>query len=172
MNVFPQQLKHRRGFSLTELVVTLAMIGVLTAVAVPSIQSMARASVLGQTARTLTGDLQRARGMVTTGRQNFTGWTNDDRTEHAGLRFLNASEYVVFVDRDTQANGAASEVIVETRTIETPVQVANGPAEIRFRRNGTLSGVASDLQIQLTNTESGTTRTIRIAFGGKADIIQ
>ena len=148
------------------------MFSIIAAVSLPSIRAMVRANNLRSSARTLANDLTQARGMVVAGRQDFPGWTNNDRTENAGIRWTSTTQYVVFADRDTVNNGAASEVIIRTRTLAEPVTFANGPAEIRFRRNGTLAGVATDLSTVITDVAAGRSHTIRVAFGGKADIIQ
>ena len=151
---------------------TVTILSLLAAVAVPSLQSMLRSGRLRTASRTLVGDLTRARGMVVSGRQNFPGWANTERTQQAGIRFVSSTRYVVFADRDTDANGTATEHIVTTRTLSDPVRTVGTPPEVRFRRNGTLVGAASGVEVGLQDPEAGTTKTVRVAFGGKADIVR
>ena len=162
--------KHFKGFSLVEVAVAVAMIAAIAALAVPSLRAMARGARLDSAARTMVRDFQQARQMVLSGKQDFAGWTADQRTRHAGLRFVTPLQYEVFVDRDVEINGGATEVVVEVRNLVQPVEIINAPAEVRFRRNGTLSQGPGDVQVVIRDNDTGRQRTIRVAFGGRAEI--
>ncbi len=170
MNLLTAPRRHQTGFTLTELAVVVTISAVLLAIAVPSLRAMSRGTELRSTARTLSNDIQRVRSFAVAGQQDFAGWTATQRTRQAGIRFVNATQYALFVDNDTESNGAASEVIVQIKTLADKMQMQCSSPEIRFERNGTLASGTVDQQITLTDSEYGTSATIRVFYGGKTEI--
>lgn len=160
-----------RGFTLTELAVAVAIAFTLASIAVPSAMALLRAGALRTAARNVAHDFQEARSLVVSGRQNFPGWNVDDRTEGAGIRFLSSQQYEVFVDRDSLANGPATEFQISVRDVEAPFEVLCAQTEVRYQRNGTLTGVPGDVAITVRDTRTGRETTVRAAYGGRTNIL-
>ena len=126
--------------------------------------------MLRGSARTMVNDFNRARSLVLSGRQNLSGWKNEDRTEHAGIRFVSNTRYELFVDKDRKSNGSGSEVVIEVRDLPDPIQMTSGPKELRFGRKGTVNGSTKDHEYILENPNTKARKVVRVAFSGKSDI--
>lgn len=153
------------------MVAVVAILSVTVAIAIPSFQSVMRASAHRATTRSLMNNLERIRSVAVSGQQNFAGWGTDDRTESAGLRLLSANTYLLFADKDKQSNGAASEVIIDTVTLDSAFSVSGPQPEVRFQRNGTLMS-SNDIEMTVSDIVSANDQVVRIAYGGITNIIR
>ena len=155
-----------------ELATVVSILAIAAAMVVPSLLSLTQRHMLRSTARTLVTDLLRSRGLALAGRQGLNGWGPNDRTIQAGIRITDDQQYVVFVDRDRLSNGAASELILETRDLQGELQISSAVTEIRFRANGTLLNGTNDIEVMISDAEANTRKVVRVAYGGKADIVR
>jgi prepilin-type N-terminal cleavage/methylation domain-containing protein len=156
----------RKGFTMIEMVVATALIGVVSAMAVPLFGRLQRTQQFRDTTRHLSSALLSAKSLAATGRRQ-AGWAGTDRVTTAGVHVLSANSYVVFIDRDGVRDG--DEIIVKTVILPNAMSIVSPAAgqEIRYRGNGT---VANPLNVTLLDTERNRRRTIVISGGGAVRI--
>lgn len=165
--------RSRRGFSLVELAVVIAIIAVILGIAIPMFSRSKSTSELRSVANQLVGDFRRAQALARAGKADVAVWGNGVRTQAAGIRFISATQYAIFVDRDAQNNGAATEADMEVVDIAAngePLTFVSPPAQIRFRKNGTLPS-PPDLQVTIRNTDTNQNKVVEVTFGGRARIL-
>ncbi|HEY0592520.1 MAG TPA: prepilin-type N-terminal cleavage/methylation domain-containing protein [Thermoanaerobaculia bacterium] len=134
----PSPSFHQSGYSLTELLVVVAIIGVMSLVAVPAFMTMMQSSRLKAGLRKFTTDLRSARQVAVTEYQ----WTKVDFE-------TGTSPVVYFVSRSPDLGvtwGAA-----ERRELEAPLTLASTTftdgsddgtlPEVIFRNNGTVANI-------------------------------
>ena len=164
--------RGQRGFSLIEIVVTLGILGLLVGIAVPLFSRTREKAELRTAANRLVGDFKQARALAASGKADIQAWGQGVRAQMAGIRFINATQYAIFVDQDTQANGGATEADIEIVDIapgNEPFQFVGPPAQVRFKKSGTLIA-PPDVDIIVRNTDTGEQRVVRISYGGKASM--
>lgn len=134
-------MKSRQGFTLIELLTVIAMIGLLSALAVPSYASIRNSAAFSATADTLVNDLRLAQNQSI---------SSQDGVAH-GLNFTTTSYDVV--------SGTTV-----TRTINLPngIQFSAPPVSITFQR---LTGTTADSSLVLTI--GGRQKTITINATGQ-----
>lgn len=172
----------RGGFSLIEMMVVVAIIGIVVGLAVPMFSANKVSAEHRRVTQRLVGSLKRAQAMARSGKSGLAGWAVGDRTQTAGVRFVNATTYAIFVDNDRISNGAASEVDIEFVNISPngePFALFSAQAEIRFAKNGTLPAPA-DVLVRIsadvggcgTNpTNSGPRcNVVGVTYGGRASV--
>ena len=165
----------RAGFTLVEIMIVVAIVAIGAAIAVASMSRSQSKSDLRGAASDLVSMVKRARSLARSGAVPVTTWPANARTRTAGIRVITATRYVVFADNDDQANGAASEAVVEMVDLPTKyngtmtIQEAPG-FEVRFKANGTLT-VPNDQTLTLLDASGGGQRTVTITFGGNASYL-
>jgi len=131
MNRFALQ----RGFTIVELMVTLAIAAILLAVAVPSFTLFAQKRAISQKTVQVRNALELARGLALSQRQVWTVCTvdaSDSCVSSAGLRLL------VFRDDNDDKDFNTGEMLqqdIDINSIELEIS-ASGRSYIRFARSG------------------------------------
>lgn len=158
-----------RGFTLLEMMVTVAIVGILTSLALPSLQRFLTArGVVGQ-ADELASSLRLARSSAL--RLNAPVTICASSTPNAAAPACSTSAawksgWLVFVDR--AANGTYDSTVDSLIRAQTPVSAvsditeANNTVSYRFYANGLPTGKASFKVLpNLATTDSGYTSTAR-----------
>ena len=162
---------RRRGFTLLEIVVVLALVGLMGAIAIPWFARSARQSRLSSLARELAAQVQVARSEATSRRQISAG-PPPVVVRFAGIRIDSATRYTVFADADADpANGEIDVDIVDwlaraPNTHARIVQPAPG-SRIRFRQDGTTTAVI----VLIDDVGLGQRREVRINGVGQATVV-
>ncbi len=172
----------RRGFSLIEMMVVIGIISIVVGIAVPMFSANKVSAEHRRVTQRLVGSLKRAQAMARSGKSGLAGWNANQRTQTAGVRFVNATTYAIFVDNDRVSNGAASEVDIEFVNIAPngePFTLFVAQPEIRFQRNGTLPTPA-DVLVRIAvdaggcaanPTNSGPRcNVVGVTYGGRAAV--
>lgn len=153
---------HRRGFTLIEMLVAVAVIAIVAGLAVPNFFAQQRRAELGGRSRELVAAINLARGEAATGR-DVPGLAGVPVVQ-TGIRFVSPSEYQVFVDDDNDSSNVTllraialdgsggsqpgggllsgkggTTVRIESVTIGGVTEAPPSGIEFRFRRNGTLT---------------------------------
>lgn len=154
-HLYPHPL-HRgsRGFTLVELMVTVAVLGIIAVVAVPAMTDMINNSRVRGASEEVTGALQLARSEALKRNQRIIACASASGTSCAA----SASRMVVYWQ--DPANAATTELV---REISMPgsVQVSGAAAGIQFRA----SGVADSAQ-QLQVSVAGHSRYVCVQISG------
>ena len=153
-----------RGFTLTEMVVAVAIVGVLTGITAFSFQAMRARRSLHDAARAVTAQVHRIRsvGRASRGTGGRYETTLVRRVDDRVLAFLGQ-------------NGGVEEILsvidldAEYRSAEIEVAFIGGGDDIIFRRNATRDPSSPD-QIRLTNTTNGQVLNIVISLTGLPSI--
>lgn len=147
-----------RGFTLVELMITVAVIGILAVVAVPAMTDMINNSRLRGQSEEVTAALQLARSEALRRNQRITACASASGTSCAA----SANRFVVYWQ--DPSNAATTEMV---REISMPgsVQVSGSAAGIQFRSTG-MADSAQQLQV----TVSGDTRYVCVQISGVVSV--
>ena len=148
------------GFTLIELLIVIAIIGILTAIALPSFSSFNTNQRLSQAAKQVKNDLRSAQNRA----------INNVDGKMWGIYFGGAGAYIIFACDNPSYDGY---VEIEEKLLAQGV-IASGPSLILFDQISgkvyDLSGeVLSGIPSELTITLGGSTRTITVSAGGKIE---
>jgi prepilin-type N-terminal cleavage/methylation domain-containing protein len=159
--------RRRRGFTLLELVTVVAVVGVVVALAAPSISDALAANRFQAAARSLVGVTRQARSAAVT-RRDVRGIP--PRT--VGLRVVSTTRLETFADPDDQDDG--DEVLMDAFDLAqldasgaTVFDAASVGSIVRFDRLGAASAAARYVLVQRRH---GLRRTVTLATSGLASI--
>ncbi|MBE0585985.1 MAG: GspH/FimT family pseudopilin [Desulfofustis sp.] len=129
-------MRQNSGFSLIEVVVTIAIIGILTAIALPPILTWRQTSQFVGAIQNLTADLQRAKLVAV-----------KENTE-VQVELLPGS-YTVFVDLDANDTLDAGENTLAVQQLPLNVTITSAITEFDFVGTGTVPDIASEVEIRV-----------------------
>jgi prepilin-type N-terminal cleavage/methylation domain-containing protein len=137
-------LKDRRGFSLVELIVVIAVFGILAGIAVPQFVAFRPQNRLNGAARQIYSELMWARSKA----------VND-----------NSAYVVTFPTTQTMQIVGSTTKTVNVQTEYSDVTLASSASTITFSSRGT-----TDVTPTITLTNSGGTKTVTVRITGTASI--
>lgn len=161
----PPNVVLRRGFTLVELMVTLAVLAVVLAAAVPSLQEFTANNRLVATKSSFASALALAR--TEAAKRSRTVVLQALGTGVSGNEFVNGWE--VAVDEDGNGTIADTELRVRKNATSLDRITLSGAAELRFRATGALTGTSAEA---FTLCRTGGTRgyTITVMPSGVTDV--
>ncbi|HEX8154073.1 MAG TPA: GspH/FimT family pseudopilin [Thermoanaerobaculia bacterium] len=174
MNVRRQARSHRSGYSMVEMLVVLALVGIISLVTVPNFISIQRGGRLKSSVNQLAGDLRMARALAVTERARvrvvFSTMTGGPgtRTAYTIWRWntgTSAWEQAVF-----NRNQAVRGIRIHRREMQPRCFVSSvtglAASEVIFRQDGTIefpAGVSSGRLRVTTDYSKVTVRTYDIS---------
>jgi type IV fimbrial biogenesis protein FimT len=171
-------MNTQSGFTLTELVVVMLIVGILLGIGVPSYKYVTTGNRVSAEANALLGDMQYARSEAVREGQTVTVCTSTDGATCAtgGTNTAWQNGWIVFSD----ANGdgvvqAATEPVLRVQNQFAVADTFNSTTNlVTFNREGFAVGLAADLYVTLhdiTNT-SVYTRCLWIRTVGTVKVVQ
>jgi len=148
--------KRKRGFTLIEMMVVIAIIAVLSAIAVPSFMEYARNQRLNGAARQVYTDLMNARQQAVTENKKMI------------VQFVNNHQYQFVRDNDASETVTTGDETLVLRDIHPDYSDVTFSASFNpaFRPNGT----GKNPKITLTSSSTGKTKCIKISTAGRIKI--
>ena len=133
-----------RGFTIIELMVTVAVIAILAAVAIPSFESIINGNRITSQANELVGVMQRARSEAIRFNQRVYICSSSNGTSCAASSRW--SGWLVFRDDNGDAQPAAAEIMSQG-LVKDPVVVTSAlnPGVLHFRSDGLARGTGNGL---------------------------
>ena len=152
---------NKKGFTLIELTVTLAILGIISTIAIPSFFSWLPRHRLQTSVRHIYDDMNMARSRAVK--------TNAD----IGVAFNTSNEnYRIFIDTDKDQTFDAGETVISTGTLENGIDITNSTFTANtygFNSRGMSAGTTGD--VHMTNP-SGLFMGVRVNVVGGLSIIQ
>ena len=151
---------NNKGFTLTELTLTLAVLGIMSAISIPSYFSWLPRHRLQTSVRHIYDDMNMARSTAVR--------TNSD----IGIEFNTSNEnYRIFIDADQDQALDEGETVMSTGTLESGVDITESTFTNHtygFNSRGMSAGTTGD--VRLTNS-SGLFLGVRVTTSGTLSII-
>lgn len=165
-----------RGITLIELMVTIAVLGVLLAVGVPSFAALSRQWQQDAVVDTFVGDLRLARSTATRTSRPVVVCAIDGMGACSGLNEWSTG-WVVFSDLDTDGEFDPGEPVIAQRGTQAGIgSIAGAPnkaplGKVRFRSNGSLVDGNRTLNVVPKGTNAPT-RTIILNSIGRSRVVK
>jgi prepilin-type N-terminal cleavage/methylation domain-containing protein len=148
--------RHEAGFSLTELIVVIAMIGIVAVLAGPQFMSYWRTSATSAAATELAAAVNRARQLAIAGNQPFCAEVNTSRVRYRQNSNAACSTGAIWTGTGTDNNGLV--------TISNNMTVSGGPVVFSQLGAATLAGTFT-----VTNPNGGS-RNVVVAASGRVSV--
>lgn len=149
--------RRAAGFTLVELLVSMAVLAVLLAVGVPSFAGLMRQWRLESVVNNLTGDLRLARSTATRASRPVVVCAQDGGGHCSGKETWGQG-WLVFIDVDNNRAVDAGDTVVAQRGAQAGISSVSlsgiDKDQIRFRPNGTLNGLSVTVSVQTAGTDS------------------
>lgn len=163
-------LSRVHGFTLIELMVTIAVAAVLITLAIPSFASLINSNRLSAQANEVVASLQLARVEAVRLNQRAVVCRSTNSTSCAGAGQWTG--WITFIDKDSDSTVDGGEDIIRVNTVKTPLRVTSGVASIAFRSDGMahVAGgglLANDITVCIPTTKPvENQRVVSIGSGG------
>ena len=167
---------HQSGFTLIELMVTVAIAALLASLAVPSFQSMLAKNSVDSAADALASDMRFARSEAVKRTSSVTVCASSNGTSCTGADALWKSGWIVFVDINGDATVDAGEQIVRVQGVLpsiASIAASDGTSKSDFKFQPTGWAKAASQTFIVTPTGSNTaglTRIICVSNQGRAGV--
>jgi prepilin-type N-terminal cleavage/methylation domain-containing protein len=148
--------KHEAGFALTELIVVLAMIGILAILAGPQFMSYWRTSATSAGAAELATAIQRARQLAITNNVNYCAEVSGTKVRYRQNANNACTAGTIWTGTGTDTNGLVQ--------ISNGMTVAGGPVVFSSMGAAVLAGTFT-----VTNPNGGT-RNVVVAGSGRVTV--
>lgn len=158
-----------RGFALIELLIVIAIIGILAVASIPTFSDFLNSQRLSQSAKQVKSDLRSAQNRALNGIKNASG----DKVW--GIRFNGSNSYNIVTCGDLDFDNAPyciGETLYKTKTLASGFTISNGlfvfdevSGEVCDSSGAIAPGIPSSVDIEL----GGSTRTITVTAGGKIE---
>jgi len=149
---------HQRGYSITELLVVVSLIGALSLVAVPSFMSLMNTNRMSTTIRQFAGDLRGARGRaVSQGRPAKIALTTGATAQSYSLydcTTIDSAGKVTCGGTPVWTKTIDNTTHFESTTFVDADSTANTDLDIVFKTDGTLSNAPSSPEVVIRSSKS------------------
>ena len=164
-------IRNKSGFTLAELMMSISIIAIISAIAVPNFISWISSRKLGVASRDVLGAIETARMQAVRSRSN------------AVIQFPNGTDYVIWVDNG-EGGGTANdgiqngtEQIIRNASMPAGITITSadfsGSNNFVFNSRGfplNTGGNPTDGQVRITDPKDGDFRDINLSFGGNVSI--
>jgi len=165
----PAFRNRQRGFTLVELMVTLAVVAVVAGLAFPWMGQTIRNGQMTSQGNSLLGGMQYARGESLARGQTVTICGSSDG--------VNCDDdwgggWIVFVDADGDKTPNAAEDVLRTYTADSAIDTSTN-VRPSFTRKGRLDNAGNPLSVLIKRSDCGKegSRTVSITSGGRIDLV-